>query len=81
LLSGRTSFVIAHRLSTIRNADQILVLKAGSDHRTRQAHRTARKERLLLRPVYEPVQKQEEQMPLILAIMKSKHLVKSHWCF
>jgi ATP-binding cassette subfamily B protein len=29
LLSGRTSFVIAHRLSTIRNADQILVLKAG----------------------------------------------------
>lgn len=29
LLAGRTSFVIAHRLSTIRNADQILVLKAG----------------------------------------------------
>jgi ATP-binding cassette subfamily B protein len=29
LLRGRTSFVIAHRLSTIRNADQILVLKAG----------------------------------------------------
>lgn len=29
LLQGRTSFVIAHRLSTIRNADQILVLKAG----------------------------------------------------
>jgi ATP-binding cassette, subfamily B, multidrug efflux pump len=29
LLEGRTSFVIAHRLSTIRNADQILVLKAG----------------------------------------------------
>ncbi|MCC6986903.1 MAG: ABC transporter ATP-binding protein [Anaerolineales bacterium] len=29
LLKGRTSFVIAHRLSTIRNADQILVLKAG----------------------------------------------------
>ncbi|KXK15453.1 MAG: putative ABC transporter [Chloroflexi bacterium OLB14] len=29
LLTGRTSFVIAHRLSTIRNADQILVLKAG----------------------------------------------------
>lgn len=29
LLRGRTSFVIAHRLSTIRNADQVLVLKAG----------------------------------------------------
>ncbi|MBL8103199.1 MAG: ABC transporter ATP-binding protein [Anaerolineales bacterium] len=29
LLHGRTSFVIAHRLSTIRNADMILVLKAG----------------------------------------------------
>ena len=29
LLEGRTSFVIAHRLSTIRNADQVLVLKAG----------------------------------------------------
>ncbi len=29
LLQGRTSFVVAHRLSTIRNADQLLVLKAG----------------------------------------------------
>ena len=29
LLRGRTAFVIAHRLSTIRNADMILVLKAG----------------------------------------------------
>lgn len=29
LLEGRTSFVIAHRLSTIRNANQVLVLKAG----------------------------------------------------
>jgi len=29
LLKSRTSFVIAHRLSTIRNADMILVLKAG----------------------------------------------------
>lgn len=29
LLAGRTSFVIAHRLSTIRNANQVLVLKAG----------------------------------------------------
>lgn len=29
LLTGRTAFVIAHRLSTIRNADVILVLKAG----------------------------------------------------
>src|SRR5690606_11493515 len=29
LLQGRTSFVIAHRLSTIRNADQVLMLRAG----------------------------------------------------
>jgi len=29
LMADRTSFVIAHRLSTIRNADQILVLRAG----------------------------------------------------
>jgi subfamily B ATP-binding cassette protein MsbA len=30
LMQGRTTFVIAHRLSTIRNADQILVIEAGS---------------------------------------------------
>ncbi len=29
LLEGRTSFVIAHRLSTIRNADQVMMLRAG----------------------------------------------------
>jgi ABC-type multidrug transport system fused ATPase/permease subunit len=29
LMAHRTSFVIAHRLSTVRDADQILVLKAG----------------------------------------------------
>ena len=29
-LAGRTSLVIAHRLSTIRDADQILVIDAGS---------------------------------------------------
>src|SRR6266436_6239081 len=29
LMANRTSIVIAHRLSTVRNADQILVLKAG----------------------------------------------------
>ena len=29
LLAGRTSFVIAHRLSTIRNADKVIVLRAG----------------------------------------------------
>jgi ATP-binding cassette subfamily B protein len=29
LLEGRTSFVIAHRLSTIRNADQLMMLRAG----------------------------------------------------
>ena len=30
LTEGRTSFIIAHRLSTIRNADLILVMKAGN---------------------------------------------------
>jgi subfamily B ATP-binding cassette protein MsbA len=30
LMRGRTTFVIAHRLSTIRQADQILVVEAGS---------------------------------------------------
>jgi ATP-binding cassette, subfamily B, multidrug efflux pump len=29
LMAGRTTFVIAHRLSTIRDADQVLMLKAG----------------------------------------------------
>ncbi|MCI5723634.1 MAG: ATP-binding cassette domain-containing protein, partial [Erysipelotrichaceae bacterium] len=29
LMKGRTSFVVAHRLSTIRNANQIIVMKAG----------------------------------------------------
>jgi len=29
LMQGRTSFVVAHRLSTIKNADTILVMKAG----------------------------------------------------
>lgn len=30
LMRGRTTLVIAHRLTTIRNADQIIVLEAGS---------------------------------------------------
>ena len=29
LMEGRTSFVVAHRLSTVKNADLILVMKAG----------------------------------------------------
>lgn len=29
LRTGRTTFVIAHRLSTVRNADRIVVMKAG----------------------------------------------------
>ena len=30
LMKGRTSFIVAHSLSTIKNADQILVMKAGN---------------------------------------------------
>jgi ABC-type multidrug transport system fused ATPase/permease subunit len=30
LRTGRTTFVIAHRLSTVRNADQVLVVEAGT---------------------------------------------------
>ena len=30
LMKGRTSFIVAHRLSTIKNANQILVMKAGN---------------------------------------------------
>ena len=35
LMQGRTSIVIAHRLNTIQNADQIVVLHQGRDHRAR----------------------------------------------
>ena len=55
LMEGRTNFVIAHRLSTIRDADLILVMNHGTHHREGQARRTAGAERLLCRPVQQPV--------------------------
>ena len=39
---NRTTLVIAHRLSTIVGADEIIVLDAGRDRRTRHASRAAR---------------------------------------
>ena len=30
LTQGRTAFIVAHRLSTVLNADEILVMRAGS---------------------------------------------------
>lgn len=44
MMQGRTSFVIAHRLSTIKDADSILVMKAG--HITEQgSHEALMKEK------------------------------------
>ena len=56
-LSGRTSLVIAHRLSTIREADQILVVDGGPDHRARHPRRAARGRRPVRRPVPHPVRR------------------------
>ena len=58
LMEGRTSFVIAHRLSTIRDADQMLVIDEGRDHRAGHARGAAGAEGVLSPAVYEPVQGQ-----------------------
>ena len=53
LMRGRTTFVIAHRLSTVRRADQILVVEAGTNRRTRHSRIALCRGRPLLRALYE----------------------------
>ncbi len=49
VMRERTSILISHRVSTVKNADQIVVLREGRDHRARNARRTAGAGRLLRR--------------------------------
>ena len=62
LMKGRTTFVIAHRLSTIRNADQILVLEDGRDHRARHAPRADGPRRPVPRALREAVRRRDQPL-------------------
>ena len=62
LMRGRTTFVIAHRLSTVRRADQILVVEAGADHRTRHARFALRRRWTLLRALHQAARRRNEPL-------------------
>jgi ABC-type multidrug transport system fused ATPase/permease subunit len=60
LMKDRTTFIIAHRLSTIKNADQIVVLKAGRVEQVGQ-HDELMKEDGLYRELYDPEWAKEQK--------------------
>ena len=60
LMKNRTTFIIAHRLSTIKNADQIVVLKAGRVEQVGR-HDDLMKEDGLYRELYDPEWAKEQK--------------------